>query len=110
MIPKNAIEEAIEGGWCKNYGNGKNAFYFHCGVNWVRVKVTGPDDIARQFTYAEVALDPTFWQALGKSLGWKKERGRNTDNAWIFYARDFYDLILQGKDTAEFWKELLPTL
>lgn len=111
MIPKNAIEKAWEGGWPKGVnGNGL-------------------------IDYPQIALDPTFWQVLGKSLGWDRkmvvrrgmvignfgwespdknirfygeEMGAGMDymNPWVYHAHRFYDLILQGKDTAEFWREL----
>lgn len=45
-------------------------------------------------------LDPLFWQALGKALGWK--------GAWKHYAHQYFDLLLTGGDTEKFWKELTP--
>lgn len=97
QIPKNVIEKAIEGGW-KNYPSdfGLNDHYLVM------------HDIA-----CITALDPTFWQALGKALGWKwsyrcPECKEVSDlPTWEFNAKRFYDLILQEKPTEEFWSDLL---
>jgi hypothetical protein len=99
-IPKEAIEKAIEGGWAH------------------------PQFFDWQFT----ALDPTFWQALGNSLEWthvyclrchtavplwgeckcnEDEEVPEPQSAWRYNAHRFIDLVLQGQDTVEFWKELL---
>lgn len=90
QIPKNVIEKAIGGGW-----------------NWFGY-YTHADNLAplHKAEYAEIALDPTFWQALGKSLGWDN-RGKHLDHVAFAYARKFYDLILQGKPTEEFWNLIL---
>lgn len=100
-IPKRAIEKAIEGGW-------KGDWYV-----WAHAP-------------AIIALDPTFWQALCKALGWSLfvayKNGQwineNEDNRalsdtpfrlpnWQWKAHGFYDLILQGQSTDTFWEELL---
>lgn len=85
-IPKEIIEKAIQGGW-STPTPGK----------WIE----------NEGWYAHVALDPSFWQALGKSLGWGEGSGGIEVWDWHGYARNFYDHILQGHDTDEFWKELL---
>ena len=59
MTIKQTIEKAIEGGW-KNLGTGLD------------LKNNPPD---RYFTDADInsaLLDPSFWQFLGKSMGWDK--------------------------------------
>lgn len=90
MIPKAAIEKAIEGGW-NSPKSGSLA----------------------DMIWETTALDPTFWQALGKSLGWPT--GKEPDvslfewetKGWSGRAHQFFDLILTGQDTAAFWDELL---
>jgi hypothetical protein len=61
--------------------------------------------------YQEViALDPTFWQALGKSLGWKTtiaDDGMEATDVWSVEAHRFYNIILEGQNTEAFWDELL---
>lgn len=93
QIPKNVIEKAIEGGWEPSaYELGSTA-------------------LLRDFEWQIFALDPTFWQCLGKSLDWRTIKhsdliGHETVQ-WNNYAHHFYDLILQGKPTEEFWQSLL---
>ncbi len=112
MIPKSAIEKAIEGG-AKISPNWK---YNKDGIYWSK---------NQYITWEEIALDPTFWQALGKALGWdfeelickacgKDECGRGwhcgttqAKQTWINEARRFYDLILTGQPTDKFWEEIL---
>lgn len=113
-IPKKAIERAIEGGWkCPAYyelGAGNNTA---CGEYSVPMAV--------------IALDPTFWQALGKALGWGEKAclecgfsGRFDDyhgdcgkctgreyKGWERQALVFSHLILTGGDTEPFWATLL---
>lgn len=99
QIPKEAIEKAIEGKWQPNY-----LFDMMPATNYFALL---EEDFAR------IALDPTFWQALGKALGWRTGMtfadifdGREL-SGWEYHAHRFYDLILQGKDTTDFWKEIL---
>lgn len=104
MISKLAIEKAIAGGW-----NFK-------GEQPDEVKQFGEVEIAYAM-WESVALDATFWQALGKALGWDEGKRYELGYAefaegglrwmWEFIAHRFYDLILQGSDTTEFWSDLL---
>jgi hypothetical protein len=91
-IPKEAIERAWSGGW-----TGK----------WEHV----PLEVGT-LNWQEIALDPTFWQALHKALDWDDEeveiKGiRRTVPAWEINSEEFCHLIYQGQSTEEFWKELL---
>src|SRR4051794_8317136 len=94
MIPKAAIEKAIEGRW------------------------TPPLPLVTYPSFNKsAALDPSFWQSLGKALGWGKtdycwgcgyDEGETiSTDVWFVNAHRFYDLILTGSDTDAFWKELL---
>lgn len=83
MIPDKAYELAKSGGW----------------EGWKLLSVR---------SWQENALDPEFFQALGKSLGWQGKHDPQTDMLVLQAHFDtFSHLILQGKDTTEFWKELL---
>jgi hypothetical protein len=80
MIPKAAIEKAIEGGWrlpqpCEHDG----IKFYHTG---------------------DTALDPSFWQALGKALGW-------SDWGYVPMAENFFMLVIRERLTEKFWEELL---
>lgn len=63
-----------------------------------------------------VILDPLFWQALGKALGWGGDgslRSSDLEDYWIpisgpkYFAHQHLDLLLTSGDTEKFWKELL---
>ena len=68
---------------------------------------------------AETFLDPLFWQALGRALGWgtligtgkfieaRYQRMEDAEETWKYYAHQYFDLVLTGGDTEKFWKELL---
>jgi hypothetical protein len=66
--------------------------------------------LGRIFGWQEIALDPSFWQALGKALGWNvtgRQLAMNSKPNWQIWATRFYDLILTGGDTEKFWADLL---
>lgn len=68
----------------------------------------------------ESVLDPLFWQALGKSLGWNqipatldnekimfpKNPNKNA-NYYIFYWHRFIDHLIAGKSAESYFEELL---
>lgn len=123
LIPKKAIEKAIAGGWkvghgafvkCKNPTETLEMFNFCYPTQ---------ESIDQHRHYFEYSLDKTFWQALGKSCGWKlqgidcpvcdnypNQHSLNADfniAGWLYNAHRFYDLILTGGDTEKFWEEIL---
>jgi hypothetical protein len=53
-----------------------------------------------------IALDPTFWKALGKALGWDRN-WRDPLKDWDTVAGKFYQEVLHGHDIDEFLTELL---
>lgn len=57
----------------------------------------------------EMALDPLFWQALGKALGWKERTKTIHYQTWYLYAKEYFHLLLTGGDTEQFFKDLLKT-
>lgn len=99
MIPILAIKKAIEGGY-----------------KVPRILRTGDLIIDTQFMQQQLALDPTFWQALGTALGWKEEP-REFDGPffgmkiftqeWQLEALRFCELVLTSGDTTSFWEDLL---
>lgn len=98
-IPKEAIEKARSVGW-NGWDETDQKWYFDMmhryGGQWV-------NDLAN----SSIALDPTFWQALGKALEWAVTTSSWPDTEWLFQAHRFYDLILTNKSTEQFWKEIL---
>lgn len=114
MIPKQTIEKAIEGGWkyLNSYEFGDRRDFPLYAVDETKSPQVYMVD------WHMVVLDPTFWQALGKSLGWRKagirspsqgrmKDGKWFDDEWFINAHRLYDLILTGGDTEKFWNELL---
>lgn len=118
MIPKRAITNAVAGGW-RNQSNAPISLVTGYTKDWERV-----------------ALDPTFWQALGKALGWEEwefvcpkynchkfynlPEGHHGDircpkcDHWgargdigEWYGEWFCHLILTGNNTEAYWDELL---
>lgn len=54
-------------------------------------------------------LDPLFWQALGKAMGWKEEMWwvNNYIEAWKYHWHRFIDHLAEGKDADSFFQDLL---
>lgn len=66
--------------------------------------------IANTVSLYACTLQPSFWQALGKSLGWvemysEAEGGRI--ETWPDYWHGFIDHLAEGKDAESFFNELL---
>lgn len=131
-----AIKKAIEGGWRERYSNGVRMP--EC-EEWDTRKdyVLGKNKEVSDYVYQEwlqayfpkVALDPLFWQALGKAEGWRSfydEKGMpriHTTQGWFPDTKDFgsgydemmwqahwhrfIDHLAEGKDVDSFFKELL---
>jgi hypothetical protein len=81
MIPKEILDKATSGGWKE--------------ANW---------NLSYEF---EIICDPSFWQALGKQMGWDNEVDIPELQDWHGYAHRFLNVILSGGSTDKFWKELL---
>jgi hypothetical protein len=105
MIPKAAIEKAIEGGW---------SIHKDPPTEWYEI---GPQE------QRNAVLDPSFWQALGVARGSvatlpvepctnppQKRRGRPRKPHLTYWQEDalkFYRLVITGQSTEQFWEELL---
>ncbi len=57
--------------------------------------------------YDHYFLDPLFWQALGKAMGWEKRNSSDLFPEWHLQWRNFIDHLASGKDVESFFKELL---
>lgn len=111
---------AVEGGWkysCvskpwSRHGDGMTCTFAGSNDDW---SVWNRDDNGSSIcpSHTETLWDPSFWQALGKALGWrivgptKKDNDHNPE--WYYRALEFYELILTGGDTEKFWEELYPS-
>lgn len=112
-IPKEIIEKAIEGGF--------KVKTFYKGLSHkegTAPSATNDTDSRSETLYMidSIALDPLFWQALGKALGWEqwlptgfhdKYEDDIEELGWKVQAMRFYDLILTGQPTEEFFATLL---
>ena len=68
-----------------------------------------------------IFLDPLFWQALGKAMGWKigddydylynasesLKVGQGKMDDWLYHAHRFLDHVLASKPAESFFSELL---
>lgn len=52
------------------------------------------------------SLDPLFWQALGKSLGWYDD-SELIPNSWAMFWHKFIDHLIAGKSVESFFEELI---
>mgnify|MGYP000861035435 CR=1 FL=1 len=99
MTIQQAIEKAIEGGWDKT-----RALF---GLN------------NASYSMEKVYLDPEFWQALGKSMGWWEQRDGNDcggcetcdrtfnhSKDYILYWHRFIDHLADGGTIEEFFESL----
>ena len=66
-----------------------------------------------EFDNQAILLDPLFWQALGKALGWG---GRNNEEymnniwpqeEWLYHWHGFIYWIAEGKPADSFFKKLI---
>lgn len=62
-----------------------------------------------RWSFAEIVLMPSFWQALGKALWWEKKGRLNYRRGyvWLYYALSYHEMLLTGGDVEKFWKGLL---
>lgn len=71
--------------------------------------------------WEEIALDPLFWKALGKSCNWEgyfctdcrdivdneNALDHRTQKLWLWQWHRFIDWLAEGKEADEFFAELL---
>jgi hypothetical protein len=91
MIPKEVIEKAMEGGWLERDRP---------------ISPMPPDVLQSMIDWESTALDPKFWEGLGKALG---QSGEDPEGRPRVFRRadDFFHLVVSGDDTGRFWKALL---
>ena len=63
----------------------------------------GIEIILNSLNKNDIVLDPLFWQALGKALGWINY----AKPQWLQHALKYHELVLINSNTEKFWKELL---
>ena len=101
------ILKAIEGGWCNDNG------YQFDGMDLLAREIyfqsmVGGELHNHTVVYPDALLDRTFWQALGKALGWKPFNSPLDEMlTWQYEWHRFIDHLASGKPADDFFKELL---
>lgn len=114
-----AIKIAIENGWrLRNGWEGiriEELSIAHPNIRyWYRDTPT-QKDYFEDVEFAEICLDPLFWQAMGKGLGWTTvpmDEGNHRHlgqryHEWHYRMHRFIDHLAEGKDIESFFKKLL---
>lgn len=94
MTLTETIKKAIAGGW--SYKKNQNTF-----INF-------ESDVVQN--YEKIFLDPLFWSALGKAMGWNDYYhvdGLHVSRVeWRYRWHRFIDTLASGKSIEDFFKEL----
>jgi len=97
MDIKTAIEKAIEGGW-----------YLKSQQFWVLENTSEKGRIDANMS--SIFLDPSFWESLGKSLGWgeidNELEKSGMRKEWQIKWHRLIDHLSSGKDIASYFKEI----
>ena len=92
MTIQETIQKAIDGGWKKEF-------------------VVEPMDTP-QANFAKAMIDPLFWQALGKAMGWKDSdecgscKCPVTQEAWYYHWHRFVDHLAKDRSIESFFEQL----
>ena len=106
MTIQQAIEKAIEGGY-RPTGD-KNDYRTELVIRAMRKEA--------------ILLDPLFWQALGKAMGWlkytrddecsadnldiKEISNQKWNETWLYHWHRLIDHLAEGKDIESFFEKL----
>lgn len=88
------IQDAIDGGW-KYQGEHS---VIKCEIA-PAVATFSVDGIDFKITKEQALLDPSFWQAVGKTRGWNE--GMNENHSWFYYWHHFIDHLADGLSVDE---------
>lgn len=102
------IEDAIKGGWHKDWGFIKKGLRDETFLKKTpEFLIKSRNGITYRFNTAEILLDPLAWQAVGKTRGWfegiqRKLVGVNKyqnkfTRIWLFEMHSFIDSLAEGK-------------
>jgi len=96
-----AIKEAVEKG---GYHEGYHLAHFGDFGDVLFAADKGARSIA--VVVAEILLDPSFWQALGKARGWDATVAIPVMQDWLGYWHKFINHLAEGKDAESFFASL----
>ncbi len=118
MMIKDAVNKATEGGYHINGSDGMATDYGGAN-NEYSVWTRKDNESSFIVPVAEAFLDPHFWHALGRGLGWDQERrtvhavknGRPTivtraGQQWLSHWHRFIDHLAAGKTSEAFFESL----
>jgi hypothetical protein len=112
LTMETAIKKAIEGGYHSDIKNITRLDTENCLISGTYY-IHFFEEEGQLFscnTY-QTLLDPLFWQALGKTEGWKGIRYwyeyTNEIEPWIHEWHRFIDHLAEGKDAESFFTNLL---
>lgn len=107
MTIQQTIEKSIEGGW---------SAYFPNVFRGELTTKAAAEAMIRELPVEGILLDPSFWRALGKAMGWKESEwypflpshphlGLNMPE-WKWYWHRFIDHLADGKSIESYFEIL----
>ena len=111
---KQAIEKAIMAGWLSKWSVDREKPFVQIGLDTEVYWTTANGKRQMVGRYQEFLLDPSFWQALEKALGWENKDTfphlnwmKEPQDEWQFHQHRLIDHIQDGKGIESYFRELL---
>ena len=118
MTIQDAVNKATEGGYHIKGADGMETSYVGANSEY-SVWTRKDNDSSFIVPVADTFLDPNFWLALGRGLGWdhelttvrEVENGRPTlvtraGQHWLYHWHRFVDFLAEGKTAEDFFATL----
>lgn len=113
---KEVIEKAIEGGWKPSKTGVHNEPMYSIGLGIVMYRNLNGRDT--QISFGEILIDPLFWQALSKAMGWSEKINYGEISiyefkfpmvtiGWLYQWHRFIDVLAEGKSPDDFFNSLI---
>jgi len=118
MTIDEVIFNAVKEGYHVKVFDGIDMYYGRANTEWAVWSRTD-NDSSFMVPVERLFLDPLFWQALGRALGWDHAiktlhvvvNGRptmvtKTGQSWLSHWHRFLDFLAEGKTSEEFFTQL----
>jgi len=118
MTINEAIISAVKEGYHVSSFVGIDMYYSGADTEW-SVWTRRDNESSYMARVEESFLDPKFWRALGRALGWDRavktlhvvDNGRptiitSTGQSWLSHWHSFLDFLAEGKTPADFFAQL----
>jgi len=110
MTIEEVLKKATEGGY-HIYGSDGMDTYYEGASNEYSAWTRKDNESTFVIAVEETFLDPAFWQALGKAMGWSEEKAsvviyRVKEPEWQSYWHRFIDHLAEGKTLESFFERL----